>query len=159
MGLQHLPRLRGGLSPDDRVRRQDRRHAPAPGAGGGALSRKELTRIFKSMETQSNPWGIDAEKRFEWAERPRHSDRRRQARRRVPLLRRLRRRVRRSQQEDHAGVRAAAARRQASTSPASRAEEPCNGETARRLGNEYLYQAMAQMPSKPSTATKCARSS
>ncbi|HZP40791.1 MAG TPA: (Fe-S)-binding protein, partial [Candidatus Binatia bacterium] len=23
-------------------------------------------------------------------------------------------------------------------------EEPCNGETARRLGNEYLYQAMAQ---------------
>ena len=24
-------------------------------------------------------------------------------------------------------------------------EEPCNGETARRLGNEYLYQGMAQM--------------
>jgi len=24
-------------------------------------------------------------------------------------------------------------------------EEPCNGETARRLGNEYLYQSMAQM--------------
>src|SRR6185369_258651 len=24
-------------------------------------------------------------------------------------------------------------------------DEPCNGDTARRLGNEYLYQSMAQM--------------
>ncbi|HEV7735082.1 MAG TPA: (Fe-S)-binding protein, partial [Candidatus Binatia bacterium] len=29
----------------------------------------ELTRVFKSMETQSNPWGIGAEKRFEWADK------------------------------------------------------------------------------------------
>src|SRR5262249_31758632 len=26
----------------------------------------ELTRTFKGMETQSNPWGIGAEKRFDW---------------------------------------------------------------------------------------------
>ncbi len=30
---------------------------------------KELTRTFKDMETQSNPWGLDSEQRFEWAER------------------------------------------------------------------------------------------
>jgi Fe-S oxidoreductase len=28
---------------------------------------QELTRTFKGMETQSNPWGIGAEKRFDWA--------------------------------------------------------------------------------------------
>ncbi len=28
----------------------------------------ELTRVFKGMETQSNPWGLGAEKRFAWAE-------------------------------------------------------------------------------------------
>src|SRR5205807_1204248 len=28
----------------------------------------ELSRVFKNMETQSNPWGIDADKRFDWAE-------------------------------------------------------------------------------------------
>ena len=101
----------------------------------------ELTRVFKGMETQSNPWGVGADEALRVGRRARHPDRRRQARRRVPLLRRLRRRVRRPQQEDHAGVRAAAARRRASTSPASAQEEPCNGESARRLGNEYLYQS------------------
>ena len=35
--LQRLPRLRGGVPGHDRVRRQDRRHAPPPGPGGGAL--------------------------------------------------------------------------------------------------------------------------
>src|SRR5438067_1309273 len=28
----------------------------------------ELTRTFKGMETQSNPWGLGAEKRFDWAQ-------------------------------------------------------------------------------------------
>ena len=51
----------------------------------------ELTRTFKAMETQGNPWGIDAATRADWAAGPRHPDAGRQARRRVPLLRRLRR--------------------------------------------------------------------
>src|SRR2546430_17669945 len=28
----------------------------------------ELTRTFKGMETQSNPWGLGAEKRCDWAQ-------------------------------------------------------------------------------------------
>ena len=54
-----LPRLRGGVPGDDRVRRQDRRHAPPPGAGGGALP-GELQRVFKGMETQSATRGASA---------------------------------------------------------------------------------------------------
>ena len=69
---------------------------------------EELTRVFKGMETQSNPWGVGRRQALRVGRRARHPHRRRQARRRVPLLRRLRRRLRRSQQEDHAGVRAAA---------------------------------------------------
>ena len=98
--LQHVPRVRGGVSGEHRVRRQDRRHAPAPRAGGSALSRAELTRVFKGLETQSNPWGIGAEKRDDWAEDLDIPTHRRQARRGVPLLRRVRGSVRRSQQED-----------------------------------------------------------
>ena len=104
----------------------------------------ELTRTFKGMETQSNPWGIGAEKRFDWAEGLDIPTHRRQARRRVPLLRRLRRRLRRPQQEDHAGLRARAQEGGRRLRRASRTRRLCNGETARRLGNEYLYQAMAQ---------------
>ncbi len=104
----------------------------------------ELTRTFKSMETQGNPWGIDAGSRADWAngleiptiaEKPdaeylyfvgcagsfddRHK---RTTQALVKVLRAAR--------VDFAilGV-----------------EEPCNGETARRIGNEYLFQTMAQM--------------
>ena len=39
-------------------------------------------------------------------------------------------------------------------------DEPCNGDTARRLGNEYLYQVDGQMARRrPSTATTSRRSS
>jgi Fe-S oxidoreductase len=103
----------------------------------------ELNRVFKNMETQSNPWGIDAEKRFEWAE---GLD--------VPTL------------ETNPGaevlyyVGCAGAfddRNKKTTQAFARVlkkagvdfaclakQELCNGETARRLGNEYLYQTMAQ---------------
>jgi Fe-S oxidoreductase len=104
----------------------------------------ELNRVFKNMETQSNPWGIDAEKRFDWAEGLG-----------VPTLETnpaaeylyyvgcagaLDDRNKRTTQAfarvlQRAGVNFACLARQ----------ELCNGETARRLGNEYLYQTMAQM--------------
>jgi len=95
------------------------------------------------METQSNPWGISAEKRFDWA-----------AALDVPTL------------ADKPGaeylyyVGCAGAfddRNKKTTQAFARVlkaagvdfaclgrEELCNGETARRLGNEYLYQTMAQ---------------
>ena len=104
----------------------------------------ELTRTFKAMETQGNPWGIDAGSRADWAdglEVPTIADKPdaeylyfvgcagsfddRHKRTTQALVK-----VLRAAQVDFAilGV-----------------EEPCNGETARRIGNEYLFQTMAQM--------------
>jgi Fe-S oxidoreductase len=104
----------------------------------------ELTRTFKSMETQGNPWGIDAGSRGDWAngleiptlaEKPdaeylyfvgcagSFDDRHKRTTHALV-------KVLRAAKVDFAilGV-----------------EEPCNGETARRIGNEYLFQTMAQM--------------
>ncbi len=105
---------------------------------------KELTRTFKNMETQSNPWGIDSEQRFEWA-----------AGMNIPTL---------ADKPDaeflyYVGCAGSYDDRNKKTTQAfvrvlQKAgvdfaclgrEELCNGETARRLGNEYLYQSMAQM--------------
>jgi Fe-S oxidoreductase len=104
----------------------------------------ELSRVFKNMETQSNPWGIDAEKRFDWAE---GLD--------VPTL------ETNPEAEYLYYVGCAGAfddRNKKTTQAFARVlkkagvdfaclakQELCNGETARRLGNEYLYQTMAQM--------------
>jgi Fe-S oxidoreductase len=104
----------------------------------------ELARVFKNMETQSNPWGIDAEKRFEWAE---GLD--------IPTL---------ETNPDpeylyYVGCAGSFDDRNKKTTQAFARvlkkagvnfaclakHELCNGETARRLGNEYLYQTMAQM--------------
>jgi Fe-S oxidoreductase len=104
----------------------------------------ELTRTFKGMETQGNPWGIDASTRGDWmrglevptmAEKPdaeylyfvgcAGSFDDRNKRTTQALVRILKK----------AGVDFAVLG----------AEEPCNGETARRIGNEYLFQSMAQM--------------
>jgi len=95
------------------------------------------------METQSNPWGLGAEKRFDWAaglavptvaDKPdaeylyyvgcagAFDDRNRKTTQAFARL------------LGKAGVDFACLGR----------EELCNGETARRLGNEYLYQTMAQ---------------
>jgi len=105
---------------------------------------KELTRTFKNMETQGNPWGIDAEQRFEWAQ---GMD--------IPTI---------ADKPDaeylyYVGCAGAFDDRNKKTTQAFARvlqkagvdfaclakEELCNGETARRLGNEYLYQSMAQM--------------
>src|SRR3989454_1019809 len=103
----------------------------------------ELTRTFKGMETQSNPWGLGAEKRFDWA-----------AGLGIPTV---------ADKPDaeylyYVGCAGAFDDRNKKTTQAFARllkkggvdfaclakEEPCNGETARRLGNEYLYQSMAQ---------------
>jgi Fe-S oxidoreductase len=104
----------------------------------------ELTRTFKAMETQGNPWGVDASSRGDWAEgldiptmaeKPdaeylyfvgcasSFDDRnKRTAQSLVKIMKK-------------AGVDFAILG----------SEEPCNGETARRIGNEYLFQSMAEM--------------
>jgi Fe-S oxidoreductase len=104
----------------------------------------ELTRTFKGMETQSNPWGVDAAQRDAWAagldiptvaDKPdaeylyyvgcagSFDDR---AKRTTQALAKILKK---------AGVDFAILGK----------EELCNGETARRIGNEYLFQTMAQM--------------
>jgi Fe-S oxidoreductase len=104
----------------------------------------ELTRVFQGMERQSNPWGIGADKRAEWAEgldiptlaeNPEaeylffvgcagsFDDRAKKITKAVAKLLKA------------ANIQFAILGR----------DEPCNGDTARRLGNEYLYQSMAQM--------------
>jgi Fe-S oxidoreductase len=103
----------------------------------------ELTRVFKGMETQSNPWGIGADKRADWA-----------AGLDIPLA------AERPEAEYlyYVGCAGAFDDRSKKTTVAFAnllkkagvdfailgPEEPCNGDTARRLGNEYLYQTMAQ---------------
>jgi Fe-S oxidoreductase len=105
----------------------------------------ELTRTFKGMETQGNPWGLSADKRLDWAEAEEVE---------VPLL------ADNPNAEYLYFVGCAGAfddRNKKTTSTFVKLllkagvnfavlgrEEPCNGETARRLGNEYLYQSMAQ---------------
>ena len=103
----------------------------------------ELTRVFKAMETQSNPWGIGAEKRFDWA-----------AGLDIPTV------ADKPDAEYLYFVGCAGAfddRNKKTTQAFARllkkagvdfaclaTEEMCNGDSARRLGNEYLYQSMAQ---------------
>jgi Fe-S oxidoreductase len=104
----------------------------------------ELTRTFKAMETQGNPWGIDASSRGDWA-----------AGLDVPTL------ADKPDAEYLYFVGCAGSfddRNKRTTQALARilkkagvdfailgVEEPCNGETARRIGNEYLFQSMAQM--------------
>ncbi|MGE0518055.1 MAG: (Fe-S)-binding protein [Candidatus Binatia bacterium] len=102
----------------------------------------ELTRTFKGLETQGNPWGIDALTRADWAEGLN-----------IPTL------AERPNAEYLYYVGCAGSfddRNKRTTQALARiltaaevdfailgVEEPCNGETARRIGNEYLFQTMA----------------
>jgi Fe-S oxidoreductase len=102
----------------------------------------EAARVFKNIETQGNPWGIGSNRRTEWCadlDLPRASDggdfeylffvgcagafddrQKKVSRAIVQIL------------------------REAKVSFAILGdEETCNGETARRLGNEYLFQMQA----------------
>ena len=103
---------------------------------------EEAARVFKNIETQGNPWGIGSNRRAEWCEDlaiPRASDggdyeylffvgcagafddRQKKVSRAIVQILRL-----------------------AQVSFAILGEEEtCNGEAARRLGNEYLYQQQA----------------
>src|SRR5512137_1914258 len=102
----------------------------------------EAARVFKNIETQGNPWGIGSNRRAEWCDDlaiPRASeggdfeylffvgcagafdDRQKKVSRAIVRILRA------------AGVKFAILGE----------EETCNGETARRLGNEYLFQMQA----------------
>ncbi len=106
---------------------------------------QEIQRVFEGIERQGNPWGLGQDRRDEWAEDLKlptwgdgggpyeylffvgcagsYDDKQKKVSRAlVKILR-------------EAGVSFATLSKQ----------EMCNGETARRMGNEYLYQTMAKM--------------
>lgn len=104
---------------------------------------QELTRTFKGMETQGNPWGLGADKRDAWAEGldiPTLADN--------PEAEYLFFVGCAGSFDDRAQKITKAVAKVLKAAGVSYAilgkEEPCNGDTARRLGNEYLYQAMAE---------------
>jgi Fe-S oxidoreductase len=103
----------------------------------------EAARVFKNIETQGNPWGIGSNRRAEWCEDlalPRAAE------------------TRDFEYLFFVGCAGAFDDRQKKVSRAIvqilreakvsfailGEEETCNGEAARRLGNEYLYQLQAQ---------------
>ncbi len=106
----------------------------------------ELNRVFKGMETQSNPWGLGADKRDAWTEGLPFEVKRWSDHPETEWL-------------YYVGCGGAFDDRNKKTTISfakilTRAgidfaifgkEELCNGDSARRLGNEYLYQSMAQM--------------
>jgi Fe-S oxidoreductase len=104
----------------------------------------ELTRTFKAMETQGNPWGVDASTRADWAaglDIPTMAEK--------PDAEYLYFVGCAGSFDDRAKRTTLAVAKILTAAKVDFAilgtEEPCNGETARRIGNEYLFQTMAQM--------------
>ena len=105
----------------------------------------ELGQAYRSMENSSNPWGMSQGERADWTQGvenieiveggdPLKAE--------VPLLGRLRRLVRRQEQEGHpVDGEAHAARQRRLRHP--RPVRACTGDSARRSGNEYLFQMLA----------------
>ncbi len=104
---------------------------------------QEVTRVFKGMETQGNPWGLGASSRADWAEG--HD---------VPT-------VEENPEFEYlwfVGCAGSYDERQKKVSQALAKvlnaagvnyailgkQETCNGDSARRMGNEYLYQMLAE---------------
>ncbi|MFI5395630.1 MAG: (Fe-S)-binding protein [Candidatus Binatia bacterium] len=103
----------------------------------------ELTRTFKGLETQSNPWGIDAAQRGAWAEgldvptMANHPD--------AEYLYYVGCAGSFDDRNKRTTIAFAKILKKAEVDFAILGdEEMCNGETARRIGNEYLFQSMAQ---------------
>ena len=107
----------------------------------------EAARVFKGMETQGNPWGMGSNRRAEWA-----------ADLDVPSAASIGDAVRDAEYLFFVGCAGSFDDRQKKVSRALvkilksanvrffilGEEETCNGDSARRLGNEYLFQALAQ---------------
>jgi Fe-S oxidoreductase len=108
---------------------------------------EEAARVFKGMEGQGNPWGMGSNRRAEWC-----------ADLDVPIAANVGDAARAFEWLFFVGCAGSFDERQKKVSRAivkilkeARVsfcilgeEETCNGDSARRLGNEYLFQALAQ---------------
>ena len=110
----------------------------------------ELNQLFKGMENKGNPWNMSPTARHGLGQGPRlRGQGRRRGRRvarrgRLAVLGRLRRRLRGPAEEDHPRGGRAAAHGRASRSRVLGNGETCNGDQARRAGNEFVFQGLAQ---------------
>ncbi len=107
----------------------------------------EAARVFKGMEGQGNPWGMGANKRAEWC-----------ADLEVPIAANMKEANEKFEYLFFVGCAGSFDERQKKVSRALikilkqasvsfcilGEEETCTGDSARRLGNEYLFQALAQ---------------
>ena len=107
----------------------------------------ELVRVFKGMEQQGNPWGMGSNRRAEWCKDLE-----------VPTAASMKEAAQNYEYLFFVGCSGAFDERQKKVSRALiqilkeakvsfcilGEEETCNGDSARRLGNEYLFQALAQ---------------
>ena len=143
VGVHDLRRLPGGLPGVHRAPAEDPADAHEPRAhreahAGGAAAH------LRNIESNSNPWGIAAEQRMDWAEGPRRPDRSRATR--IPST--------------SCSSAAPARSTTASRRPCARwsrcctppsvdfavlgQSEQCTGDPARRAGNENLFQTQAE---------------
>ncbi len=108
----------------------------------------ELARAYKGMEQNNNPWGIGFDKRDEWAEGldiPRYSDLDKASTDNKPMLYWIG--CAGSFDDRNKKITLAVTKiLKAANVPFAilGKEEGCTGDTARRTGNEYLFQMMAQ---------------
>jgi Fe-S oxidoreductase len=107
----------------------------------------EAARVFKGMETQGNPWGMGSNRRAEWC-----------ADLDVPTAASMKEAAQSYEYLFFVGCAGSFDDRQKKVSRALiqilkaakvtfcilGEEETCNGDSARRLGNEYLFQSLAQ---------------
>jgi Fe-S oxidoreductase len=107
----------------------------------------EAARVFKGMETQGNPWGMGSNRRAEWC-----------ADLEIPTVAALRAEGKDFEYLFFVGCAGSYDERQKKVSRALvkilreakvsfailGEEETCTGDSARRLGNEYLFQALAR---------------
>jgi len=67
VGLHELPGVRAGVPGIHHLCGQDRGPAAAPGAGAWEFP-QDLATAFRGLENQGNPWGLPAQQRAEWTE-------------------------------------------------------------------------------------------
>ncbi len=120
----------------------------------------ELSGLFRNLEKASNPWGLPARARLDWAKDlpfdvPVVGDRGRGPdRRRLPVLGRLRRRVRRPRPADHPRGGRAAAHGRASRSPCWATGRPAPATRPGGPATSSCSRCWPRPTSRPSTEAK-----
>ena len=108
----------------------------------------ELGALFQNLENKGNPWGQNARDRLDWTKKLDFEvpvfDGELVGRDRVPVLGRLRGRVRRRRAEDRSRPPPSCCTAPACGYVVLGPEETCTGDPARRSGNEFLFQMLAQ---------------